>query len=129
MANEPLDHQLQKANSLTAREVVQRLQKNGFYEVYETKGGGVEIKGPYPFECTVQQKKDGTWASQVSASMLSPYTFIPAVLLAMIAMVIGFGGAIFMGIVAVLGLVIGNLLLSGKKKAVEERLASAIKNP
>ena len=126
MTNTPLDHQLQKATSPSAKEIVRRLQKNGFYQVFETKRGGVEVKGQYPFECQVLQKKDGSWTSTVSAGMLTPHVFVPAVVFAMIALFIGFGGGIFMGICAVLGFVVGNQILSKKKKAVEERLAAAI---
>jgi hypothetical protein len=124
--NEPLDKATHQVNALTAREVIHRLQKHGFYEAYETGNGGIEIKGESSLKCQVIKNSDNSWTPDVSVEWLSAYVLIPSVAFSILGQVVGFSGTIPLVISALLGLGLGNLLLENKKKATLQRLEDAV---
>lgn len=124
--HEPLDHNIGHANALTAQKVIQILQKNGFYEAYETADGGIEIKGISSLKCRINQYGDGSWSPDVSVEWLSAYVIIPAVAFSILGQVAGFNGTIPLVVSALFGLGVGSIILDHKKKTTLQRLEDAL---
>ncbi len=124
--HEPLDHFSHSVNALTAQEIIRRLQKHGFNEVYEVADGSVEIKGQASLKCQIKKFANDSWAPEVGIERFSVYALIPAVILGVLAQVAGFSGTFPTVVSASLGVGIGSLILDARKKATVQRLEIAV---
>jgi hypothetical protein len=124
--NQPLDSNLGNENVLTAKQIIQRLEKNGFHESYENSNGDIEVKGQSSLECAIKKEADQTWSVDVSVEYTSVYTIIPSAVLLLFCNAAGLQGTLFMVGSALAGLGIGTLILTSKKESLKARLEDAI---
>ncbi|MEI6411173.1 MAG: hypothetical protein WCR52_17425 [Bacteroidota bacterium] len=121
----PIDQGLFNQKTLSAQEIIKRLQANGFYEAYETYHDSVEINGVNSLKCRIIKNQNGYWTPKVSIEPLSVYVVLPAIALRIIAGISGFGAGVMMPCI-ILGLGIGALILQNKKKTTYARLEEII---
>lgn len=124
--NEPLDQFNTPDNILTAQEIMRRLQKHGFNEVYEVADGSIEIKGQPSLKCQITKSADNSWVPDVSVEWMSAYALIPSLAFILLGQTAGFNGVLPTAISAALGVGVGGLLLDSKKKALIQRLEVAV---
>ena len=124
--NESLEQFDRLRKTQTPQEVVQKLQKYGFYNVYATKDGKIVINGQYPLECSVFQEPNGSWAFRVDVEMNSIYAIISTVLYCGIVYLFDIKGMIPLVLSCSLGFGIISFVFRSKKKNTAKRLAKAL---
>lgn len=121
--NDPLDKSMFQTSPLSPQEVILRLQRNGFYEVYESSDEHIIVKGISGLNCVIKKDATNSWEPHISVDWFSSYVIIPAFALSIFLKRFGINGIVFYGI---LGLGVANLLLMNKKKSTLAQMREAI---